>query len=164
MKKLAIIGSVALLLIMIVVALRHPHSTGVAAVQATNLVVTFVAFTNGAAGQQALFYFTNATPRSLHFLIVSLDYRTGSGWNSAPETRGNRLVGSLGSGMGFRWPVDVDATNTAWRLRISCVEQAKGVPGVVDRGKEVVNKVKTGNPTHIFSGRRYEIVSSGTER
>lgn len=164
MKKLVIIGCIALLLIIIAVFLRRPLSTAVVSVQPTNLVVTFVGFTNSPAGAQALFYFTNGTPRSLHFQITSADYKTESGWKSAPSTRGNRLVGSLDSKMGFTWPCDVGTTNTAWRLRISCVEQATGVSGAVDRGKEVVNKVKTGNPTHIFTGRTYEIVSSETEK
>ena len=165
MKKFAFIGGILMVLIFIAVALRHPRPPGVAPAQPTNLVVTFVGYTNTSAGStQALFHFTNATPRSLHFRIMSLDSKTDSGWQAAPETPYNRLVGSLDSRIGFIWPVDVDATNTVWRVRVSCVEQATGVPGVVDRGKAVVNKIKTGIPTQIFTGRMYEILSSDSEK
>ena len=153
-----------MLLVIIVVSFRQPSSNGVAAVQPTNLVVTLVGFTNSVAGPQALFFFTNGTPHPLHFQVMSLDFRTSSGWEAAPETRGNRLVGSLGSEKGYTWPCDVDNTNTTWRLQISCVEQARGVSRAVDRGKELVNELKTGHSTHRFTGRMYDIVSSEAGR
>lgn len=164
MKRLVVIACAALLLIIVLVSLRQPRSTEVVAVQPTNLVVTFLGFTNSIGGPQAIFYFTNGTLLSQHFQVTSLDYMTQDGWESAAETLRNRLVGSLNSGMGYSWPVDVDNTNTAWRVRISVVERATGVDGLVDRGKEYVYEIRKGRPLRRFTGRTYDIVSVEAER
>jgi hypothetical protein len=164
-KWLAIIGGLALLLIIIGVGALHPRWADFAGLQSTNLVVTFLGFTNTVDGiHQALFYFTNCTPRSLNFQIASLEYRTVGDWKSVPKTRHKSLVGVMSPGITSRWAVDVDSTNTAWRVRVSCAEKATGFQALRDRGREIVDEIKTGNTSDYFTGRMYDVVSSDARK
>jgi hypothetical protein len=130
--------------------------------RATDLQASFVAFTNTSAGAAAVFLLTNATSLPHHFQITFVEHQATGGWESENPTLKQALVGMLDPGQGFYWPVPVpvEETNMAWRIRLSCTEAAVGVPGLVDRGREVVARAKTGNPTHIFTGRMYEILST----
>ena len=125
-----------------------------------DLSVSFVAFTNTPTGLAAFFLLTNGTARSLAFQIKAVEHKGGAGWESAPPKPKQRLVGCLNPGKAGSWPVPVDSTNSTWRIRVDCQEKKWGVARVIDCGKEIINQIKTGNPTDIFGGRMYEVVSS----
>lgn len=157
MKKWQIILGAILLLILFVLIFWRGRAT-----QPSNASVRFEGFTPLTNGAAALFIFTNGTRHSVHFRVAAIEYRTSNGWATLPQTTANTLVGALRRGTGFSWAVQVPDTNTAWRIRLSCVEHATGIRGGVDKVIETVDRFRTGNPTEIFAGRNYEVVGSET--
>jgi hypothetical protein len=146
---------VALAVLVLVLWLSAPHR--MAAPQ--DMAVVFVGFTNMPTGSAAVFLITNGTAREHHFEITRVEYKGYAQGGSGSPKPGQGLLGSLGPGQGIHWPVPVENTNVVWRLRLHCQEKATGLPGAIDKGKEVANRMKTGNTTHIFHGRQYEVTS-----
>jgi hypothetical protein len=142
------------------------------------LSISFLGFTNNVRGDAAIFHFTNSAPHKLFFQVTGLEYLNDGAWKPAPPTQGARLQrtpdgsyrvlgGEMGwaAGVGFSLSLaastavtqqfDVHDTHAVWRIQAFCVEEATGLPGLVERGKEIIKKVQTGKNIEILSGRKY---------
>jgi hypothetical protein len=159
MKRRVIAGLIVTALLVLLVAL-WPQERTPAAKPPSDLSVSFVAFSNTSTGLAAVFFMTNGTICSQHFQIKLVEHKGSAGWESAPPKPHQGLVGWLSPGKSFSWPVGVDITNSTWRIRVDCQEKRRGFARAVDRGKAIINQIKTGNTTDIFGGRTYEVVSS----
>jgi len=163
MNRRLIAALIVALVTALLIALLLQKRTSAAA-PPIDLSVSFVAFTNTPKGPAAVFSFSNGTIHSQAFQIKSVEHKEDAGWKSATPTMLQGLVGSLRPGHSFAWPVAVDSTNGIWRIRVDCQEKKHDFAGAVDRGKEIVNQIKTGNRTDIFGGRIYEVVSSESKK
>lgn len=147
--------------------------------------ITFLGFTNNIRSAAAVFRFTNATPQKVFLQVTAFEYKDQSVWKTAPSPQGTSLTrapdgsyhvqnGNMGfaAGVGFSHSLapssaltqefDVHDTNVIWRIQAFCVEDATGLPGLVERGKEVVKKVQTGKNVEILSGKKY--IATGQTR
>jgi hypothetical protein len=148
-------AAAAVLLLAVVAALLKPSRQ----VRATELEVRFVGFTNRPTGSAALFLFTNGTPRAVHVQTTALEAEIGGEWETVRTSPTNRLVGSFSAGKTFIWPLDIETTNKAWRLQVSCVEEAKGLARLLEATSELFYRIRTGTATSTFTGRSYSVTS-----
>jgi hypothetical protein len=140
--------------------------------------IRFLSVTNTVRGAAAIFAFTNAAPQKVFFQVTSFEYMDQGIWKTAPPARGASLSrapdgsyrvqnSNLGfaAGVGFSRALppsttvtqafEIHDTNLIWRIQAFCVEEATGLPGLVERGKEVIKKVQTGKEVEILSGKKY---------
>lgn len=140
------------------------------------MTIEFIGFTNDIRGTAGVYRFTNSSPRKVTFQVTTVEHEAPNGWTKIlPPQFGSRGLHSyyqgpsgkpgFDTGVGFTRTLapagtavglfNATDTNVVWRIRAFCVEEATGVLGVVDRGKELVRNLETGGKTKIYSGRKY---------
>lgn len=134
----------------------------------SDLVLSFVGFTNMNQRLAAIFTYSNGTGHDVTLDIKGIEYRSNGVWQPAtilPTTAAGRTLSgaSLRNTTGDALFVSVQTTNTPCRLRILCVEPAIGLAGAIDKatdaGKSLAKNRKLGTFTR-FEGRNYEVTAS----
>lgn len=110
-------------------------------------------------GPAAIFQFSNASPEATACTVLSLEYKTPTGWKAAPLTSGSIAV-LVPAKSAVTRTIPVTSTNLQWRATAFCVEQATGISRMIERGKELGNEVLTGVKPEHFSGRKYMTTNS----
>ena len=113
-------------------------------------------FTNNAAGKpEALFVVRNFGPE-VTWNIFGLQRKSDVGWRnvSTPMTWSSYRMGN-----DYVVGVPVSSTSNAWRIILYCQERRKGVPGLVDRGKETYERHVTKRVLARYDGRKYYVTN-----
>jgi hypothetical protein len=167
-KELTTASAAMICAVAAVLLLWPPRSMAQSAV---DLQVRFVGFTNTALGTAALFQTTNGTMAEMTYFVSSLETKSSDNWvtNLPPAARNWNssfpaepwwmFVGSLQPGVAHIHRVALPATNTTWRLRIMCIEKARGIAGAVQKIEDKVDKIRTGSDAQRFGGRQYFVVT-----
>jgi hypothetical protein len=181
-SALIIVAVVAALLLLV-----RPTSSPFSAPTVPGVALAFHGGTNvPAKGTYAAFTVSNAGPQRVSFSPDAVEYFDGRGWiTNSLRNKSRRdwlywyqdLTGKLHVGNWQDWGGGLEAgavatfaapiliTNAPWRLHFYCVEQAMGIPGLVDRTGDLIKNTASvitngaaGNLTTL-SGKRYHLVS-----
>jgi hypothetical protein len=186
-KKYAVSALIVAALVATLVLLVRPNSGPPPASTVAGVALAFHGVTNvPAKGTYAAFTVSNTGPQSVAFSPDAVEYFDGRGWiTNSLKNKSRRdwlywyqdLTGKLRVGNWHDWGGDLEPgavaafaapiliTNAPWRLHFYCVEQAKGITGLVDRTgdliEQTVSVITNGaarNQT-TFSGMRYYLIS-----
>jgi hypothetical protein len=136
------------------------------AADATNMMaLKFLGFTNNAGTNAVLLGVTNASANETMYFVDGWHTQSAQGWttNAVWPTGGAlpswQLTGLLPPGSNRVYVVTPPITNAPWRLRLACAERASGVAGLVDKAKDLGERVTSGSRAQTFGGKNYWIVS-----
>lgn len=99
---------------------------------------------------------TNPTPAAVNLSVYAVERQMQGDWKSDEPA----LMGAtLEPGEAFTFAIPVATSNAVWRIRLHCQERAAGLDGVVDRAKEMWEKI-TGKTIHYrYNGRVYYVTN-----
>ena len=153
MRKLA---AITFVVVFATAAVLISKSTSGWARPPRDLAISFLGFTNdNRHGRVALLCVTNGGTAALYYSVDHFETRAPDGWTNLPAPIAARFGGSLEPRKSFVWPVPPPATNTVWRVRLSCTEQARGWVGMIHKGQDLYEGIITHAEHRRFGGRHY---------
>jgi hypothetical protein len=111
-------------------------------------------------GPAAVFQYTNSSHYATLVSVQSMEYGTGSSWKAVKLPTEAVTMPLVPPNSTVAQTIPVADTNIAWRITVFCIEQARGLPRVVEQAEQLGKQAVTGQKTETFSGRKYIITSS----
>jgi hypothetical protein len=121
--------------------------------------MTFVGFTNGPAGQpEALFCITNQ--KDVLWYLYSMHRKTEAAWSPVDVPTAYSIYRQADhKSKSCVIGVPVDSTNASWRIVLQCRERRKVAEGLLDRAREVGERIFTRQWSLRYDGRVYDVTN-----